>query len=419
MDSLTRRKFLRASGVFGGAALAVGAGGLGLAELLATADQSAERDDGTTDPLVVVTLYGGNDGLNTVVPYQDPAYHASRPELAYPAEAVLPLDSSLGLNPAMKGLKRVWDDKRMAVLLGVGYPRPDRSHFRSMDIWQTASPEVPIRTGWVGRWLDGTRATPETAVSFESVVPPLLAGETRAGASVTVDSLRLPPGVTSEVISALGKPQRGEAELQARAATAMHDFLQVDRLVREAQEAQSPPEVEQLTYVPATGTGGDNSLAAQLMLVNRCVEAGVPTRVYSVSLGGFDTHAVERAAQERLLTQLDQALTGFLDRLARTARGRRVSVVVYSEFGRRVRANASEGTDHGTAGPVLVLGSRVAGGFYGEQPSLTDLDNGDLKASMDFRDVIGTLLASVLQADPTRYIPGYQPKLLPLFAAGR
>ena len=165
--------------------------------------------------------------------------------------------------------------------------------------------------------------------------------------------------------------------------------------------------------MPSTATGGGNSLAAQLALVSRCVEAGVPTRVYSVSLGGFDTHANERAGQESLLKQLDEALSGFMDRLARTRAGRRVSVVVYSEFGRRVRANASDGTDHGTAGPLFVLGPDIAGGLYGEQPSLIDLDNGDLKATTDFRDVFGTLLGSVLQAEPARYLNGYQAKPLP------
>lgn len=415
MDALTRRKFLLASGVVGGAALA--AGGLGLAELLATADEDREPD--ATDKLVIVTLYGGNDGLNTVVPYAETAYHSARPELAYAPDEVLHLNESLGLSPALVGLKRLWDGKRLAVVLGVGYPKPDRSHFRSMDIWQTASPETPIRTGWVGRWLDGTNASPETAVSFEPVLPPLFAGESHAGSSVAIGAPQLPSGITAEMVAALGQTQRGEPELQVRAATALREFLRVDQLVRAAQKQVSLPEAGELGHLPATGTGGETSLASQLALVNRCVEAGVPTRVYSVSLGGFDTHADERPAQERLLKELDDALSVFLDRQAKTKAGQRVTVVVYSEFGRRVRANASDGTDHGTAGPVFVLGSGVAGGLYGEQPSLTDLDDGDLKASTDFRDVFGTLLASVLQADPARYIAGYQAKLVPFLNAGQ
>jgi uncharacterized protein (DUF1501 family) len=172
------------------------------------------------------------------------------------------------------------------------------------------------------------------------------------------------------------------------------------------------------TELPATGTGGEDSLPAQLSVVARCVEAGVPTRVYAVSLGGFDTHAEEVAGHERLLRQLDSALTAFTTRMAKTEAGRNVTVVVYSEFGRRVRANASDGTDHGTAGPVFLLGSQVAGGFYGEQPALGDLDDGDLKATVDFRDVFGTVIESVLEAEPARYLDGYEPRRLPLFTPG-
>jgi uncharacterized protein (DUF1501 family) len=409
MDPVTRRKFLTASGVAGAGALAAGAAGLGLARLLA----SGHPRHTETSKLVIVTLYGGNDGLNTVVPYTDPAYHSARPELAYRPEEVLHLDGTLGLNPGMTGLRRLWDQKRLAIVLGIGYPRPDRSHFRSMDIWQTASPGTPLGTGWIGRWLDGTGAPPEAAVSFEPVLPPLLAGATRAGACVSPDPLHLPRGVTNNAVTALGAGARDEPRLQGRAATAVRDLLRVEGIIRQAHVSASAPLLAGGDYLPATSTGGETSLAAQLSLVAQCVEAGVPTRVYSVSLGGFDTHADERSAQERLLRQLDAALSAFADRLAGTDAGRQVTTVVYSEFGRRVRANASAGTDHGTAGPLFVLGAPVAGGRYGEQPGLRDLDDGDLKATTDFRDVFGTLLGSVLGADPVRYLAGYRPRTLP------
>ncbi|MEE6263822.1 DUF1501 domain-containing protein [Plantactinospora sonchi] len=413
MDALTRRRFLLASGVTGAAALAAGGATLGLTQLLRKAPDTAPAGAGQT--LVLVTLYGGNDGLNTVIPYADSRYHSARPELAYAPEAVLPLDDRLGLNPQLTGLKRLWDDKRLAVVLGVGYPRPDRSHFRSMDIWQTASPAEPIYSGWVGRWLDGTRASPEAAVSFEPALPPLLAGETRAGACVSLHGLNLPSGLEPERLGALGRAEPGEPAMQARAAAAYTDLLRIDHLMREPSPATEPAGPGDIRPMPATGTGGSSALAAQLTAVARCVEAGVPTRVYSVSLGGFDTHAEERAGHEMLLGQLDQALTAFVDRMARTEAGRQVTVVVYSEFGRRVRANASDGTDHGTAGPVLLLGARVAAGLYGEQPSLADLDDGDLKANVDFRQVFGTVIGSVLQADPNRYLPDFQVTPLPLF----
>jgi uncharacterized protein (DUF1501 family) len=415
MDTLTRRRFLIASGVVGASALVAGAGAIGLTELLQTASRTPPGP--LERKLVLVTLYGGNDGLNTVIPYADPLYRSLRPELAYPAERVLHLDGALGLNPMMPGLKGLWDARRLALVLGVGYPKPDHSHFRSMDIWQTASPAKPIHTGWIGRWLDGTKAPAEAAVSLEPVLPPLLAGETRTGACVNFRGPTLPAGIDIDVIAALGRSEHGEPELQARAALAYADMARVDRLVREGGREAGPPGTADEPEVPATGTGGQSSLAAQLTFLARCVEAGVPTRVYSVSLGGFDTHARERAGHERLLKQLDEALTGFVSRLGKTEAGRQVTVVVYSEFGRRVRGNASEGTDHGTAGPVFVLGPRVAGGIYGAQPSLADLDNGDLRSAIDFRDVFGTVLASVLGAEPARYLDGYQAHPLPLLAA--
>ncbi|MEU4550652.1 DUF1501 domain-containing protein [Micromonospora violae] len=418
MDAVTRRRFLLASGVVGGSALVAGAAKLSLGGLLHTAGEASAREDHRKTPkLVIVTLYGGNDGLNTVIPYASRAYYAARPELAYEPERVLRLDDALGLNPMLKGLSSLWGEQRLAVVLGAGYPKPDRSHFRSMDIWQSASPSGPTSSGWVGRWLDGTKAAPEAAVSFEPMLPPLLAGETRTGACVSIGGLKLPTGITPDMIGVLGGREPNESELQARAADAYANLININQLIRDAEAASAAPEVTVQPESPATSTGGSNVLSAQLLRVAQCVEAGVPTRVYSVSLGGFDTHASERIGHEFLLRQLDQALTSFAGRLSRTEAGRQVTTVVYSEFGRRVRANASDGTDHGTAGPVLVLGSQVAGGLYGEQPSLTDLDDGDLKATTDFRDVVGTLLAEVLQADPARYIGGgYEPKMLPFLA---
>jgi uncharacterized protein (DUF1501 family) len=418
MDALTRRRFLLASGVGGAGVLAAGAGAWSLSRLLRTADPDAAADDGRTT-LVVLTLYGGNDGLNTVIPYADPAYHSLRPDLAYAQEKVLRLDERFGLNPVMQGLARLWPQRRIAIVHGVGYPHPDRSHFRSMDIWQTASPEAPISTGWIGRWLDGTKYPAEYAVSVEPVLPPLMVGATRAGACVSINGLKLPEGIDAAAVEGLGAPEPGESDMRARAATGYADLLKVDQLVRSAESATDPSAAADQPEITVTGTGGANTLAPQFDLVARCIEARVPTRVYSVSLGGFDTHATERPGHERLLKQLDQTLTAFLERMGKSPAGRRVTVLVYSEFGRRVRANASDGTDHGTAGPVMVLGHGVAGGFHGEHAKLTDLDsNGDLKATVDFRDVFGTVLASVLGAEPERYLAGHKVRPLPLFTAG-
>jgi uncharacterized protein (DUF1501 family) len=407
MDLVTRRKFLVASGVVGGTALAAGAGVYTLDQLM---DTTAWKPIGGTRTLVLITLYGGNDGLATVIPYADPAYPKARGELAYTAEQVLRLDDAMGLSPSLKNFKKQFDAGRLAIVRNAGYPKPDRSHFRSMDIWQTGQPERPGSTGWLGRWLDTVPdGDPRHAVTFERVLPPVLAGATRAGAAVTTTGSSLPKGYQPAVLTALGKAT-DESPLQARAARAFADLVQVDRMVQDLPDAP-----DEQTGSPGTGTGGRAGLAAQLEVIARCVEAGVATRVFSASLGGFDLHADGREAQENLLTELDTAVGGFVDRMARSARGRGVVVAIYSEFGRRVRANASDGTDHGTASDVFLLGAPVNGGQYGEPPNLTDLDDGDLKFTTDFRDVYASLLAGVLDTEPGKVLDGWKgsiPKLL-------
>jgi uncharacterized protein (DUF1501 family) len=387
VNSLTRRRFLLASGV---AAVAATAAGVGWKDL---------ADRARTDPLpvgtgvlVLVTLYGGNDGLNTVVPAANPAYQSARPELAYAQHEVLDIGEGLGLNPGLAGLKQQWDGGTLAIVRGVSYPKPDHSHFRSMDIWQTASPDHPAGTGWIGRWLDANGRDPLTAISLEPVLPPLLAGATTAGAALPLRGLALPTGALGTAFTALGQASADESPLQAYAARSITDLHRtVDTFGKD---------VDAVGTKANTGKRKLGALAAQLDVVARCIEAGAPARVYSVSLGGFDTHADERGTQQRLLTEVDQAVSGFLTRMAGTDRGRGVVLTAYSEFGRRVAANANEGTDHGTAGPVFIAGAPVKGGFVGAQPSLTDLDDGDLKPTTDFRDVYATLLADVLGSDP-------------------
>jgi uncharacterized protein (DUF1501 family) len=409
MDLVTRRKFLLASGVVGGTALVAGAGTYTLGQLLDTANW---RPVGGPRTLVLITLYGGNDGLASVIPYGDQAYPPLRGELAYTADKVLRLDDRMGLNPGLANFKRLFDAGRLAIVRNVGYPKPDRSHFRSMDIWQTAEPVRPGNTGWLGRWLDTVAdGDPRLAVTFEPVLPPVLAGATRAGAAVTTTGLTLPGGYQAAMLTAMGKPVDGEAPLQARAARSFADLVTVDRMVKDLPEDQTDP----ADAPAATATGGKAGLAAQLDVIARCIEAGVVTRVFSASLGGFDLHADGRTAQEGVLKELDRAVGGFVDRMAKSARGQGVVVAIYSEFGRRVRANASDGTDHGTASDMFLLGVPVHGGQYGEPPNLTDLDDGDLKYTTDFRDVYGTLLAGVLETEPAKVLSGWtgtMPQLL-------
>jgi uncharacterized protein (DUF1501 family) len=218
MNILTRRRFLTLSGVTAAGALALGATHTDWQTLMTAAAQNPL--DPRAGVLVVVTLYGGNDGLNTVVPASDPAYQAARSHIAYQPHEVLDLGEGLGLNPGMTGMKGLWDSGSLAVVRGVGYPVPDHSHFRSMSIWQTASPTTSVSTGWLGRYLDAAGGDPLRAVSVEPVLPPLLAGATTAAASLPVGGLRLPTGALGATFTALGAAQAGEAPLQARVAPA-------------------------------------------------------------------------------------------------------------------------------------------------------------------------------------------------------
>jgi uncharacterized protein (DUF1501 family) len=392
MPELNRRKFLLASAGVGAVGLLSATVTISLPELLQAAEERPLAEG--SGILVIATLYGGNDGINTLIPYADNAYHDARPELAYAPGEVLHLDGQLGLNPACKGLADMWNNKTLAIVRGVGYPNPDHSHFRSMDIWQTASPAEPVTTGWIGRWLDATGDDPLRAVNIGAVLPPLAVGEKATAAALSVAGAPASSGPLAATLAALSKDDPHDTPAMAAVCSSYRATGTTDKTFASVTGATKP-------YAPNGNGRGQNSLAAQLNLVSRCVKAGVPTRVYMVQLGGFDTHADERGTQQRLLQNFDQALTPFLREMASDRYGKNVVVMAYSEFGRRVAANASQGTDHGTAGPVFLAGQPVKGGFYGDEPSLTDLDNGDLKVTTDFRDIYYELLSHTIGADPT------------------
>lgn len=418
---LTRRQFLL-GGLGAGAA---GAAGLVVARMPWDAGNGAGSASGTRPSgaaashasikdgiLVLLTLYGGNDGLNTLIPYQDGAYLGGRTQLGYQPNEVIPLDQGLALHPNLSGLKGLWDAQQLAIVRGVGYPNPNRSHFRSMDIWQSGAPDANVATGWIGRWLDAAGPDPLRAVSVGGTLPRIFGGEKAAGSAVPVGQLTLPGGkLVADGFAALSAPTAGAPPLAARAAQVGGDLLTVDHAIADMLAAH--PEDPAATASAAgglsagagaaagSGTGryGGGTLDSQLALVARLVKAGSPTRVYGVNLNGFDTHANEKDAHARLMTELDKGVSGFFKDLGRDPNAGRVVLVAYSEFGRRVAANASGGTDHGTAAPVFVAGPAVKGGFYGDEPSLTDLDQGDLKFTTDFRSVYATLLQEVIGVD--------------------
>ena len=379
MPEMNRRRFLIASAGAGAVGLLSGALAVDWNDLLQAAQDNPLPPGAGV--LVLCTLYGGNDGINTLIPYADNAYHDARPELAYAPREVLQLDQQLGLNPAMKGLAQLWSQQRLAIVRGVSYPQPDHSHFRSMDIWHTASPAEPVSTGWIGRWLDATGDDPLRAVNIGAVLPPLAVGAKHTAAALSPGGGAAAAEKFDSVMDALGHDDPSDTPAMAAVCKAYRAARTTDTTFKSVKPAEKQP----------------NSLAAQLSMIAAAVKARVPTRVYTVQLGGFDTHANERNTQQRLLQTLDEAVTPFLQQVA----GSNVVLMAYSEFGRRVRANASQGTDHGTAGPVFVAGTPVRGGFYGEEPSLTDLDNGDLKFTTDFRDVYHELLERTVGTDPT------------------
>ena len=400
---MNRRRFLIAGAGVGAAGLLSGVGAIGWKELHHAAEERRLADDDGI--LVILTMYGGNDGLSTVIPYTDTAYHDLRPELAYAAEEVLPLDAQLGLNPGMPGFLQTWRDGHLAVIRGVSYPKPDRSHFTSMDIWQTATPDEPTHTGWLGRWLDATGDDPVRAINIGSVLPLMAIGETQTASSLAGDSSPVSRDFI-DTLTTLGGADPHDAGAMSAVCASYRNTQRFSDATATVLGTDAPTiKIDPVANagglaITQGAAGGPNPLTAQLDVVAKCVKAGVPARVYMVSLGGFDTHSDARDTQQKLLGIVDGAVSSFLTAMSSERYGRNVVMMMYSEFGRRVVANASDGTDHGTAGPVLVAGNAVKGGFYGEQPSLTDLDDGDLKGTVDFRDVYHELLVSTLKTDP-------------------
>jgi len=350
---------------------------------------SSAVKDGT---LVLVTLYGGNDGLNTVVPIGDPAYEQQRGNVAIAEDKALSLGNGFALNPAMPGFKAAWEAGQLAIVRGVSYPNPSLSHFQSMDIWWSASTTGDESAGWLGRWLDRSGNDVLQACSIGPQVIPAMAGNRRTAAALqdTTQPQGQLPQADPHFLAfyhELQRPAPGDSALVNAAAQAGQDMLKVSKDAANAMRTQRPP-----VYPSDVG-----DLGTQLGVVSELIRAGLPTTAYAVSQGGYDTHSGELATQNANLAQLDTAISAFLASIAGSPRGRSTTVVIYTEFGRRVQPNGSDGTDHGTANNVMVLGPAVHGGLYGDAPSLTKLDeNGNMIYTTDFRSVYATVLEGVL-----------------------
>jgi uncharacterized protein (DUF1501 family) len=373
--SVTRRRFLQ------GSAAITASAALGACQDDGPPATPARRAAGT---LVVVTLAGGNDALNTVAPVDDPTYRSARGALSLDPAGAHALDAGFALHPALVRTKALWDASQLAIVHGVGFRSLDRSHFHCMDVWQAGDTD-DLATGWLGRWLDLEGTDPLDAVVVGGNLPLLARGVRRSATVLPAGPFALP----------------GDADLHGRLA----DLWTADgRSGLEASVARSATDllavVDTVTPVVAD-LPADDTLAARLATVAALIEADLPTRVYAVELGGFDTHADQADTHGTLLAELDGALGDLLERLA----AHPVTVLVYSEFGRRVAPNGSGGTDHGSAGTVLVAGN-VRAGHHGEPPRLDALVDGDLETTVDFRAVYAGLLEDVIGVEPADVLPG-------------
>ena len=367
--------------------------------------------------LVVIQLSGGNDGLSTVIPYADDIYYQSRGVIAHPADKVLKIDGYVGLHPNLTSLKSLYDSGDLAIVQGVGYPNPNRSHFRSMDIWQSAQPQVQQPgSGWLGRYFDNTcpGCDPHVGVAIGETLPLAMQGEKVLPLSferpdsyryngrdktdyIKLNQVELQP---SPVSSAGRKTTPGD-QLDFLHRTAMDAQLSSEEILRLTRSHTSP-----LPYPPNEFGNGLKTIAAM-------IAGGLPTRVYYVALSGFDTHVNQLNRHDALMKQLSDGLGAFWQDLKQQKNSDRVLAMTFSEFGRRVQSNASNGTDHGAAAPMFVMGSSIRQGIVSRHPSLTDLDQGDLKYVVDFRSVYASVLQNWLNT-PSKPILGDQYPVLPL-----
>jgi len=360
--------------------------------------------------LVVVQLAGGNDGLNTVVPYADDLYHAARDTTRIPAESVLRMDDYRGFNPQLGGLREVWEQGQLGIVEGVGYPNPNRSHFTSFDIWHAASPRG--RTAGYG-WM--TRL----AAELES---------TNRNLAVHIGE-RLPYSLYSPVQPSvcfrdpmLYRWDRNGEAIEEAARGGMDDggmegMKSERRVVDSLRETFTQAKSSSIAIREATSRYKPRAeypnqpLAHAMRAAAALIQERIGFRILSVELTGFDTHGRQQKKHEDLLATVDGAVSAFLRDLAGTPMADKTLVMVFSEFGRRVAENGSKGTDHGTAGPMFLAGPAVKGGLYGQHPTLSDLDEGDLIFNTDFRSVYSTVIQDWFGVDPTRVLDGTYPTL--------
>lgn len=394
---ISRRRFLADS-----AACAAAAGMPGFWRQVRAASPKTDERGGKETVLIVVQLTGGNDGLNTVIPFKDPAYAAARPTLKQPAAKLLRVDDELALHPALAGFSLLLQKSQLAIVQGVGYPQPNRSHFTSMDIWHTASVGAEGPYGWLGRASESANSAGGSLYVGGGELPMALNGPANRAKNLrSLEEYQLKVSGEGDDPSrrkliagfAETRPADSGNLLDRIRSTARETYQSADRLRQVAQKYDTP-----VTY-PQTG------LAQRLKLIAQLIDAGVSERIYYTQLAGFDTHSDQAKMHADLLQELGDALAAFHDDVAHHGHQQRVLTVTFSEFGRRVKENGSQGTDHGAASQLFVAGAPAAAGVIGAHPGLTDLDDGDLKFHTDFRRVYATLLEEWLQV-PSQTVLG-------------
>jgi uncharacterized protein (DUF1501 family) len=389
---MKRRDFLKTATLLGFGSTVPG--------FLARTAHAAEA--GKDNVLVVVELTGGNDGINTVAPYADDLYHKARPTLRFTKQQVIRLDDHVGLHPGMTGFKPLWEAGQLAVVQGVGYPNPDRSHFEAMDIWHTADPKRDAKTGWLGRAtveMDQRGGGVPILHVGEGKAPLAAAGAPGSGAVSLGDKNAFKLDLGRDNTDRQEARRKLLEEVSGPAAPAGDDDLLAFVQRRQLQTLTAVENLRELLEGPGAVRTFGGGLQQKFQLIAGLIAKGFGTRVFYVTLDGFDTHANQAPAHQQLLAELATAIGEFFRELKETNEADRVRVMTFSEFGRRVNENGSRGTDHGAASCMFVAGPSVKGGVVGKHPSLSDLDADDLKFHTDFRRVYATLLDGWLGCD--------------------
>ncbi|HEV3115468.1 MAG TPA: DUF1501 domain-containing protein [Gemmataceae bacterium] len=415
---ITRRDFLKLSTL-----LACGTTVPTFLARSASALAAQGKQDAKGRVLLVVQLDGGNDGLNTVVPYEDDIYRKSRPELHLAANRLHKIDDHIGLHTSLEGFSKLLQNQELAIVQSVGYPNPNRSHFEAMAVWHSAQLQPGRESpGWLARGLNhrlrnAGQDVPALSIS-EGDVPRALAGSRQHVPSLaSLEQFRRRLGVPDSVGAQAQRLALDEISRQEDGAPgSLLQFIQRSTVISYASSAR----LEEVMRGRAAPTGYPESypLAQRLKLISQLLKAGLSTSIYYTRLGGFDTHANQEQTHSSLLRQLADSLRAFLNDMNKSGEGKRILVLVFSEFGRRLAENASSGTDHGTAAPVFLLGRGVTAGKHGPYPNLKDLDDGgDPKHAVDFRQVYATLLDEWLGC-PSEVVLGEKFAHVPLIVRG-